>query len=62
MKMREKETIGDEVTSLLVEKRVIIDGKKVRRLLMTGSPNCIYSSQDRGINYMCTHCGCRLKR
>jgi hypothetical protein len=38
MKMREKEAVGDEVTSLMMEKRVVIYGKKVRRLLMTGSP------------------------
>lgn len=62
MKAREKEAIGEEVTSLLVEKRVVIDGKKVRRLLMTGSPDCSYRSKDKGINYVCVHCGGRLKR
>jgi aminopeptidase N len=57
-----KEIIAEEVTGLMVEKRIIIDGKKVRRLFMNGYPDCIYSSKDVGITYVCTHCEGRLKR
>ena len=58
----EKEATAEEVTSLMVEKRVIIDGKKVRRLFLNGYPDCNYSSKDVGITYMCAHCESRLKR
>ena len=58
----EEQNKETEVTNSVTDKRTLIEGKKVRWLALNDYPLCIFTSVDKGLNYMCKHCMNVIKR